>query len=404
MYEPTGDYSPSLAFLWPAFVAASVSEMTGQAAKQFADLAVGPDGAAATEPRWATANAIAFELKTVRLRDFTVRMIDTPTLVCAPLASHSAVITDFAPGHSLVMALRSAGIRRLFVTDWRSATAEMRFHGIDDYLADLNVLVDEIGGPVDLIGLCQGGWMALIYAARFPAKVRKLVLAGAPIDLTAAPSPLSALAHASPLALYHGLLRIGDGLVPGRKVMKFWAVDSVAADDMRQVLQTDGAAGCISCRDRPRALKRGRARVSHGLRECHELLIGKPQRPREFGIVDGSAKDRCEFFRGAEQIDILTDERSIDRGVQSTLLCRDICHALAVSDIDQIERSGRYKVLITSLPADIVREVKQQGVRHRLVNEDPVSQRHTDVDHHHMTPVRRRTLAARAINAESRPK
>ena len=137
------------------------------------------------------------------------------------------------------MALRSAGIRRLFVTDWRSATAEMRFHGIDDYLADLNVLVDEIGGPVDLIGLCQGGWMALIYAARFPAKVRKLVLAGAPIDLTAAPSPLSALAHASPLALYHGLLRIGDGLVPGRKVMKFWAVDSVAADDMRQVLQTD---------------------------------------------------------------------------------------------------------------------------------------------------------------------
>jgi pimeloyl-ACP methyl ester carboxylesterase len=54
----------------------------------------------------------------------------------------------------------------------------MRFWSIDDYLCTLNVLVDELGG-VDLVGLCQGGWMALIYAARFLAKVRKLALAGA---------------------------------------------------------------------------------------------------------------------------------------------------------------------------------------------------------------------------------
>jgi pimeloyl-ACP methyl ester carboxylesterase len=41
--------------------------------------------------------------------------------------------------------------------------------------------VDDIGPPVDLIGLCQGGWLSLVYAARFPGKVRRLVLAGAPI-------------------------------------------------------------------------------------------------------------------------------------------------------------------------------------------------------------------------------
>ena len=61
-------------------------------------------------------------------------------------------------------------------TDWHSATADMRFLGIDDYLSALNVAVDQIGGKVDLVGLCQGGWMSLVYAARFPAKVRKLVL------------------------------------------------------------------------------------------------------------------------------------------------------------------------------------------------------------------------------------
>jgi poly(3-hydroxyalkanoate) synthetase len=124
------------------------------------------------------------------------------------------------------------------VADWRSASAEMRFLGIDDYLADLNVLVDEIGAPVDLVGLCQGGWLALIYAARFSAKVRKLVLAGAPVDITAAASALSVLAEASPPALFRELVRLGDGIIPGRKVLKFWGPEAVAGEDVRQLLQT----------------------------------------------------------------------------------------------------------------------------------------------------------------------
>jgi poly(3-hydroxyalkanoate) synthetase len=83
---------------------------------------------------------------------------------------HSATVADLETGHSLVAALGRAGVRRLFVTDWRSATGDMRFLGIDDYLSALNVAVDQIGQKVDLIGLCQGGWMALVYAARFPTK------------------------------------------------------------------------------------------------------------------------------------------------------------------------------------------------------------------------------------------
>jgi poly(3-hydroxyalkanoate) synthetase len=239
MYQPAGHHLANPAFLWPAFAAASASEMAAQAAKQFAALAVGPDGAAATEPRWATPHAIALELKTVRLRDFTVEAKGSPTLVCAPFALHGAAVTDFATGHSLVAALRQAGLKRLFVTDWRSATSEMRFLGVDDYLAELNVVVDEIGGRADLVGLCQGGWMALVYAARFPAKVRKLVLAGAPIDIAAASSALSRLAEATPLAVFHELVRLGDGLVPGRRVQKFWGVESVSTQHVRQVLQID---------------------------------------------------------------------------------------------------------------------------------------------------------------------
>jgi pimeloyl-ACP methyl ester carboxylesterase len=261
MYEPSGRQSVNLAFLWPAFLAASASDMSALIAKHFANLAVGPAGAEAPEPKWSTSHTVALELHSVQLRDFTVDGHNPPALLCTPLALHGAAVADLTPGHSLVAALRSAGLRRLFAADWRSATPTMRFRSIDDYLADLNVIVDHIGAPVDLIGLCQGGWMALMYAARFPAKVRKLVLAGAPADIVAAPSALSDLAGTSPLAVFDELVRIGDGIIPGRKVLKFWGVDTLAAEDLRQVLQTDelpGSAGFASSKQNSGNGTRGR--------------------------------------------------------------------------------------------------------------------------------------------------
>ena len=223
MYEPTGQKSPYHAFVWPALAAAATSEIAALLAKQFANLAVGAeDGPAAAEPEWSTPHTIALELQSVRLRDFSTGEDGVPALLCAPFALHGASVADLAPGHSLVATLRDAALRRLFVTDWRSASADMRFLRIDDYLADLNVLVDQLGGTVDLIGLCQGGWMALLYAARFPAKVRKLVIVGAPIDIAAWQSGLSALVDASPLAFFHELVKLGDGRILGRKVLKFW--------------------------------------------------------------------------------------------------------------------------------------------------------------------------------------
>jgi len=230
--------------MWPAFAAASASEFAALLAKNFVDLATGADSEPATRaPAWATPNTIALELKTVRLRDFSTVEDGIPTLICAPFALHGAAVADLAPGHSLVAALREAGLRHLFVTDWRSATVEMRYLGIDDYLADLNVLVDRLGGSVDLVGLCQGGWLSLLYAARFPAKVNKLVLAGAPVDIAAAPSALSALAGASPLALFNELVKLGDGRVLGRKVMKFWGAETLDTPKIHQMLQTDAPIG-----------------------------------------------------------------------------------------------------------------------------------------------------------------
>ncbi|AXK84161.1 alpha/beta hydrolase [Pseudolabrys taiwanensis] len=241
MNEPPGRLLSHLAFMWPALAATSASELAATLAKGWTELAFGGDEEQAPEPPWATENTVALELSAVRLRDFSTAATGRPVLLCAPFALHGATVADFAPGHSLVATLRHAGVERLFLTDWRSATPDMRFLGIDDYLAALNVLVDELGGVVDIVALCQGGWLSLLYAARFPTKVRKLIIAGAPIDTAAAGSTLSAIVDSNAPAFFRELVHVGDGRVLGQKFLKFWNPMGLGDDDIGQVLQTHRA-------------------------------------------------------------------------------------------------------------------------------------------------------------------
>src|SRR5262249_47642763 len=139
---------PSIAFLWPALAAASTSGMMSALAGQVANFGGTVPGPASPAPKWATSNRIALELPCMRLREFFADQRAKPTLICAPFALHRATIADFAPGHSLVRALRGAGLSHLCVTDWLSASPEMRYLSIDNYLADLHVAVDELGGNV----------------------------------------------------------------------------------------------------------------------------------------------------------------------------------------------------------------------------------------------------------------
>lgn len=185
---------------------------------------------------WTTSNTVALELASMRLRNFSIETGGLATLICAPYALHRATISDFAPGHSVVEALSQGGLSRVFVTDWRSATPETRYFSIDNYLADLNVSVDELGPPVNLIGLCQGGWLALVYAARFPRKIRRLVLVGAPIDIAAAESPLSRFVADVPLGMFDELVREGKGIVDGDRMLGPWGISS-SFSDAEAVLQ-----------------------------------------------------------------------------------------------------------------------------------------------------------------------
>ena len=190
------------------------------------------------EAGWATPHDIVLETEALRLRRFGAPEEGVvPTLIVAPYALHGAAIVDFAERHSLVRRLMSAGLRGFYVLERRSATPAMRLLSIDDALAGLNVVVDDLGGRAQLIGVCQGGWLSLAYAARFPAKVEKLVLAGAPVDTDVASSGIVAGTRATSSEALEALVATGGGLVQGDRVQALFMAGRLQSDEPAEILQ-----------------------------------------------------------------------------------------------------------------------------------------------------------------------
>jgi poly(3-hydroxyalkanoate) synthetase len=173
-------------------------------------------------PRWASAPAVVRESPLARLRDFSADEPAevVPTLVVPPQAGHDSCIVDYSATQSQMQTIRSAGLERLFALDWLEATQSTKDATITDYLAEVDAAVEHAspGGPINLVGDCQGGWLATIYAALHPERVNTLTIAGAPIDFHAGDAVIrdgvQALA-ADGLALHHSLVALGRGVLKG---------------------------------------------------------------------------------------------------------------------------------------------------------------------------------------------
>lgn len=173
------------------------------------------------KPTLATPNTVRLDLRTMVLRDYG-QAGGIPTLVDAPHAGHTAAIADYHKGQSLVETLLANGLGHVVLTDWKSATEDMKDLEIDNYLAEMVVAIDDLGGRVNLVGLCQGGWVSTMIAARFPEKVNSLVLAGAPIDTDAGNGPIKRAAHETPLSFYRDLVELGGGRMKGEFMLRGW--------------------------------------------------------------------------------------------------------------------------------------------------------------------------------------
>lgn len=167
-------------------------------------------------PKWTTANRIKLELPNVILRDFSVGKDEDAILIIPPQAGHHSSIADFGRGQSLVGAALKAGKKSVYAAEWRGATPERKNETIDDFILSMRECIKSINSKVTLIGLCQGGWQAAIYAALFPEDIQCLVLAAAPIDFHAGNSKIGKCTSLMPLSFYRSLVMMGGGLLDGK--------------------------------------------------------------------------------------------------------------------------------------------------------------------------------------------
>jgi poly(3-hydroxyalkanoate) synthetase len=203
-------------------------------------------------PSWTTPHEVVFETPAARLRDFSTALADSgvvPTLVLPPQAGHDSCIVDFSAEQSQMKAILAAGLERAFSLDWVGATAETADATIDDYLDAVDRAIEHCGGRVNLIGDCQGGWLAAIYAALYPVRVNTLKLAGAPIDFHAGEPVIHEvvrrLAPGGDLRFYERLVALDGGVLKGEHMLAGFVLIQPGAEISKQfelLMNVDDAA------------------------------------------------------------------------------------------------------------------------------------------------------------------
>jgi len=193
-------------------------------------------------PTWSTPHEVVFEAPLARLRDFSVAGAPrglVPTLVLPPQAGHDSCIVDYSHGQSQMQTIVAGGLKRAYTMDWRGATRETADSSVEDYLDVIDRAVEHCGSKVNLIGDCQGGWLATIYAALNPERINSLTIAGAPIDFHAGEPVigdcLNWLAPAGDLHFYEALVAAGGGVLKGRHMLSGFVMIQPGAEVSRQL-------------------------------------------------------------------------------------------------------------------------------------------------------------------------
>ena len=109
-----------------------------------------------------------------------------PLLICFALVNRPYVL-DLQPDRSLIRRLLEAGLA-VYLIDWGEPEDADRHTELADYIEDQlggcvrHVLQAHGSESLDLLGVCQGGVLALCYAALHAAQVARLITLTTPVD------------------------------------------------------------------------------------------------------------------------------------------------------------------------------------------------------------------------------
>ena len=179
----------------PAALAREIAEFQARAARALASIAANPAPALATAPREAVLRDGKATLYRYAAEGHPRKR--TPLLIAFALVNRPTVL-DLEPDRSLIRRLVGLG-HEVYLIEWGTPDRGDRHVGIADYvLGTLHravLHVTERAGRPDLLGVCQGGTLSLLYAALEPTRLRRLVTMVTPVDFQTPDNLLSAWAR-----------------------------------------------------------------------------------------------------------------------------------------------------------------------------------------------------------------
>lgn len=163
-----------------------VSETSSKLIKGFDTLMEIGDVKVATTPK-----ELVFQVEKIKLYKYvrdTKPTYKTPVLISYALVNRHDML-DLQPDRSFIKNLLEMGMD-VYIIDWGYPTRADRFYTMDDYvnwfLNDMVDFVREDSGSekVNLMGICQGGTLSVIYSSLHPEKIKNLVTLVTPFDFS----------------------------------------------------------------------------------------------------------------------------------------------------------------------------------------------------------------------------
>lgn len=138
-----------------------------------------------------TPYSIVYQEDRIKLKHYGIlksaqQKLNTPLLVVYALVNRETML-DLNPTQSVVKALMANGVD-LYMIDWGYPTYNDKYLTIGDHvLGYMNNVVDCIRKrsgvkQLNIMGICMGGTLSLMYSALFPGKVKNLVLTVTPAN------------------------------------------------------------------------------------------------------------------------------------------------------------------------------------------------------------------------------
>jgi poly(3-hydroxybutyrate) depolymerase len=167
-------------------------------------------------PQWYMPNTVVLNRPAYKLRFFQAG--HHTLLLLPPQAGHYSCIADYKNGMSLVQHYCNKGYS-VYTVEWKSCSFARRNESLDDLVEQVLECVQYIGVEVNLVGLCQAGWLATMFTSEYPEMVDSLTIGGSPIDFDAGDGYIKRLVKLFPQDFYKWLVWLNGGLMPGSLIL-----------------------------------------------------------------------------------------------------------------------------------------------------------------------------------------